>query len=57
MSKRQEIRQRRQREKTRNRLLVIALVAAGALLVAFGFIRPMILRIKILANVSSPWTR
>jgi protein-disulfide isomerase len=52
MSKRQEIRQRRQREKTRNRLLVIALVAAGALLVAFGFIRPMILRTQATANAT-----
>jgi protein-disulfide isomerase len=44
MSKRQEIRQRRQREKSRNRILVILLVAAGALLIAFAFIRPMILK-------------
>jgi len=44
MSKRQEIRRRRQRERTRNRILVIFLVAAGALLVAFAFIRPLVLQ-------------
>jgi len=38
MGKRQEIRQRRQRERTRNRILVILLVAAGALLIALFFI-------------------
>ena len=43
MSKRKEIRQRRQRERTRNRILVISLVAVGALLVAFAFIRPLVL--------------
>jgi protein-disulfide isomerase len=50
MSKRQEIRQRRQRERTRNRLLVISLVAAGALLIASIFILPGILQ----ATGSSP---
>jgi protein-disulfide isomerase len=44
MSKRQEIRKRRQRERTRNRILVIFLVAAGALLIAFAFIRPLVLQ-------------
>jgi protein-disulfide isomerase len=44
MSKRQEIRKRRQRERARNRILVIILVAGGALLVAFAFIRPMVLK-------------
>ena len=42
MSKRQEIRSRRQRERQRNRLLVILLVAAGALLIVFALIWPMI---------------
>jgi len=50
MSKRQEIRQRRQRERTRNRNLVIILVAAGALLIAFAFIRPMVLKTQATAN-------
>ena len=40
MSKRQEIRTRRKRERTRNRIFVILLVAAGALLVAFVFVLP-----------------
>jgi protein-disulfide isomerase len=40
MSKRREIRSRRQRERTRNRILVILLVAAGGLLVVFALIRP-----------------
>ncbi len=52
MSKRQEIRQRRQRERTRNRILVIFLVAAGALLIAFAFIRPMILQTQATANAT-----
>jgi protein-disulfide isomerase len=52
MSKRQEIRQRRQRERTRNRILVIILVAAGALLVAFAFIRPLILNTQAIANAT-----
>ena len=40
MSKRREIRSRRQRERTRNRILVILLVATGGLLVVFALIRP-----------------
>jgi protein-disulfide isomerase len=52
MSKRQEIRQRRQRERNRNRILVILLVAAGALLIAFGFIRPMILKTQAVASAT-----
>ncbi len=52
MSKRQEIRQRRQRERTRNRILVIVLVAAGALLVAFAFIRPLILTTQATASAT-----
>jgi protein-disulfide isomerase len=52
MSKRQEIRQRRQRERTRNRILVIVLVAAGALLIAYAFIRPLILSTQATANAT-----
>ncbi|HEY5270220.1 MAG TPA: thioredoxin domain-containing protein [Anaerolineales bacterium] len=52
MSKRQEIRQRRQRERTRNRILVILMVAAGALLIAFAFIRPLILNTQATANAT-----
>lgn len=52
MSKRQEIRQRRQRERTRNRILVIFLVAAGALLIAFAFIRPMVLKTQATASAT-----
>jgi protein-disulfide isomerase len=51
MSKRQEIRQRRQKERIRNRVLVIALVAGGALMIAFAFIRPLV--IKTQATVSA----
>ena len=40
MSKRQEIRARRQRELLRNRILVILLVVAGALLITFALILP-----------------
>jgi protein-disulfide isomerase len=52
MSKRQEIRQRRQREKIRNRILVISLVAAGALLIAFGLIIPSVLKTQATANAT-----
>jgi len=52
MSKRQEIRQRRQRERMRNRILVILLVAAGALLIAFAFIRPMVLQTQATASAT-----
>jgi protein-disulfide isomerase len=52
MSKRQEIRERRKRERTRNRILVIGLVAAGALLIAFAFIRPLILSSQATANAT-----
>jgi protein-disulfide isomerase len=52
MSKRQEIRQRRQRERIRNRILVIVLVATGALLIAFAFIRPLILSTQATANAT-----
>jgi protein-disulfide isomerase len=40
MSKRQEIRERRHREQLRNRIIVIGLVVAGALLVTFALILP-----------------
>jgi len=50
MSKRQEIRQRRQRERIRNRILVIFLVTVGALLIAFAFIRPLILKTQATTN-------
>ncbi|HEY5158161.1 MAG TPA: thioredoxin domain-containing protein, partial [Anaerolineales bacterium] len=52
MSKRQEIRQRRQRERTRNRILVILMVAAGALLIAFAFIRPLLLKTQATASAT-----
>jgi protein-disulfide isomerase len=52
MSKRQEIRQRRQRERMRNRILVILLVASGALLIAFAFIRPMVLKTQATASAT-----
>ena len=40
MSKRKDIRSHRKRERTRSRIFVILLVAAGALLVVFAFILP-----------------
>ncbi len=40
MSKRQEIRERRHREQIRNRIIVIALVVVGVLLVTFALILP-----------------
>jgi protein-disulfide isomerase len=40
MSKRQEIRQRRKKEKIRNRIIVIGLVVVGALLIAYAMILP-----------------
>jgi protein-disulfide isomerase len=46
MSKRQEIRQRRQREKTRNRLLIVLLVVGGALFIALALILPGIQQTK-----------
>jgi protein-disulfide isomerase len=46
MSKRQDIRQRRQKEKTRNRVLIILLVVGGALLIAFALILPGIQQSK-----------
>jgi protein-disulfide isomerase len=52
MSKRQEIRQRRQKERIRNRILVIILVAAGVLLIAFAIIRPLISNTLATANAT-----
>jgi protein-disulfide isomerase len=42
MSKRQEIRERRARERLLNRLLVVILVAAGVLLVVFAIVMPQV---------------
>ena len=53
MSKRQEIRESRQRERKRNRLLMIALVTIGALLIGFAFIMPMIYNLRN-ANSKTP---
>jgi protein-disulfide isomerase len=50
MSKRQEIRETRQRERMRNRILVIGLVALGALLIGFAFILPMINTVRSTAS-------
>lgn len=52
MSKRQEIRQRRQRERIRNRILIIGLVVAGALLVTFALILPSINNVKNATNTT-----
>ncbi len=41
MGKRQEMRASRQRERRRNRILMIGMVAVGALLIGFAFILPM----------------
>jgi protein-disulfide isomerase len=41
MGKRQEMRASRQRERTRNRILMIGMVAVGALLIGFAFMAPM----------------
>ena len=41
MGKRQEIRESRKRARTRNRILMIVMVAVGALLIGFAFILPM----------------
>jgi protein-disulfide isomerase len=46
MSKRQEIRDKRRREKIRNRLITIFLVIAGALLITFALIIPSLDNIK-----------
>ena len=46
MSKRQEIRGRRRRERVRNRLVTILLVLAGALLIVFALIIPSVNNIR-----------
>lgn len=53
MSKRQEIRERRQKQLMRNRILVIVLVAAGALLIVVALILPSINRTHVIANAAS----
>jgi protein-disulfide isomerase len=52
MSKRQEIRERRRREQMRNRIIVIALVVVGALLVTFALVLPSINNATIAANAT-----
>jgi protein-disulfide isomerase len=53
MGKRDEIRQRRLKEKRRNRMLVVLLVVLGALLIAYAFIAP---EIKKTANANATAT-
>lgn len=52
MSKRQEIRERRRRERIRNQILVVVLVIAGALLVAFALVLPTVQRLIDKANAT-----
>jgi protein-disulfide isomerase len=52
MSKRQEIRARRRRDQIRNRIIVILLVVAGALLVSFALILPSINNATAAANAT-----
>ena len=52
MSKRQEIRARRRREQIRNRIIIILMVVAGALLVAFALIIPSIQTARNAANAT-----
>jgi protein-disulfide isomerase len=52
MSKRQEIRERRRREQIRNRILVIMLVVAGALLITFALILPSLNNARTAASVT-----
>jgi protein-disulfide isomerase len=52
MSKRQEIRLRHQRQRMRNRIVVIALVAVGALLIGYAFISPLVTKNKSATNES-----
>jgi|SRR5271157_604719 len=53
MSKRQEIRARRQKKQMRNRILVILLVVVVALLLVLVLILPSINRTRVLANAAS----
>lgn len=50
MSKRQELREKRRRERIRNRLLVILFVTAGALLIALALIFPTVNYLRSQAN-------
>jgi protein-disulfide isomerase len=52
MSKRQEIRERRRREQIRNRIIVVLLVVAGALLVTFALILPSVNNATSAANAT-----
>jgi protein-disulfide isomerase len=52
MSKRQEIRERRRRERLRNQILVIVFVVAGALLIVFALIMPTIQGLIASANAT-----
>jgi len=52
MSKRQEIRARRHREQIRNRIIIILLVIAGALLVSFALIVPSVNNARVAANAT-----
>lgn len=52
MSKRQEMREKRRRERIRNQMLVILFVVAGALLIAFALVLPTINNIRQTANAT-----
>jgi protein-disulfide isomerase len=52
MSKRQEIRDKRRREKVRNQIVIVLLVIAGALLIAFALVLPTINNIRQTANAT-----
>ena len=52
MSKRQEMRDKRRRERIRNQILVIALVVAGALLITFALVLPTIKNLNQAANAT-----
>ncbi len=52
MSKRQEIREKRHREQIRNRIIVIALVVVGALLVTFALILPSLSTARVAASAT-----
>jgi protein-disulfide isomerase len=52
MSKRQEMRDKRRRERVRNQVMVILLVVAGALLITFALVLPTINNINKTANAT-----
>jgi protein-disulfide isomerase len=52
MSKRQEIREKRRRERIRNQVIIILLVVAGALLIAFALVLPTLGNIQQTANAT-----